>query len=173
MVYVPHTPHLGFPKIADTLLASAAAGRSTPGPWLGQIIQAEDKSYGTGEFIYLQGVASTVAGSWVVYNADDWTTQLLSTSITEPCVVAVAMSANLAGYYGWYQITGKAIAKAAAGFADNGLVYATATGGQISSTATAGYRVLKAKGASAVGTPGTGLAEFEIDRPSITAGASN
>ena len=75
------------------------------------------------------------------------------------------MSANVASQYGWYQIQGKAIGKAATGYADNGLVYATATAGTIDDAVVAGDRVKDALGASAVGTPSSGLAEFEIQRP--------
>ena len=75
------------------------------------------------------------------------------------------MSANLANQYGWYQINGKAIGKALAGFVDNANVYSTATTGSVDDAVVAGNRVKRAKGASAVGTPDTGLAEFEIDRP--------
>ncbi len=75
------------------------------------------------------------------------------------------MSANVASQYGWYQVRGKAIGKALASYADNALVYATATAGSVDDTAVSGDRVKKALGASAVDTPSTGLAEFEIDRP--------
>ncbi|TPK16667.1 hypothetical protein FJ872_17855 [Mesorhizobium sp. B2-5-9] len=163
MAYVPHTPHLGFPPIAATLPASAAAGRSTPGPWLGDIIRAEDPTYGVGEFIYLKGAASTVVGSWVTYNADDWSTTLLAANAIGP--VAVAMSANVASQYGWYQIQGKAVGLVLTGFVDDANVYATATAGSVDDAVVAGDRVKNAKGASAIGTPSAGLAEFEIARP--------
>jgi len=133
---------------------------------LGTIVQAKDLAstdYGIGEFIYLKGVASTAANSWVTYNADDFSTALLAANAIGP--VAVAMSANVASQYGWYQIEGKAVGKAAASYADNGLVYATATAGTIDDAVVAGDRVKLAKGASAVDTPSTGLAEFEIHRP--------
>lgn len=165
MAYVPHTPHLGFPPIAETRTSSSAAGRSTPGPWLGQIIIAEDKTYGSGEFIYLKGVANTVVGSWVTYNADDWSTTLLAANAIGP--VGVAMSVNVANGYGWYQIHGKAVGKALTGFLDNANVYATATAGSVDDSAVAGDLVHNAKGASAVDTPSTGLAEFEIARPYV------
>lgn len=163
MAYIPHTPHLGMPPIAATLPASSAAGRSTPGPWLGDIIRAQDPLYGTGEFIYLAGAASTQLGDWVTYNADDWSTTRLVPDAIGP--VAVAMSANVAGQYGWYQIQGKAVARAAAGFLDNANVYATATPGVADDAVVAGDRIKNAKGASAVGVPSAGLAEFEISRP--------
>lgn len=130
---------------------------------LGTIVQAKDDTYGVGEFIYLKGVASTAVGSWVLYNPDDYTTSLLAANDIGP--VAIAMSANVASQYGWYQIQGKAIGKALAAYADNGLVYATATAGSIDDAVVAGDRVKNAKGASAIDGPGTGLADFEIARP--------
>lgn len=168
MAYIFHDTHLGFPPIADTNAASSAAGRSAPGPWPGHIAQAEDPTYRTGEFIYLKGVASTVVGSWVTYNPDDWSTTLLVPDAVGP--VAVAMSANVANQYGWYQIQGKAIGRAAAAFVDNADVYATATAGVVDDAVVAGDRVKNAKGASAVDTPSTGLAEFEIARPFVDNG---
>ncbi|RUZ76923.1 hypothetical protein EN943_15700 [Mesorhizobium sp. M7A.F.Ca.US.006.01.1.1] len=163
MAYVPHTPNLGFPPIAATLPASNAAGRSTPGPWLGDIIRAQDPVYGVGEFIYLKGVASTLVGSWALINPDDWSTTLLASGASQIGAVCVAMSANVANQYGWYQITGKALGLALAAFADNGLVYATATPGQVDDAVIAGARVKNALGASTI--VGAGLAEFEINRP--------
>ncbi len=130
---------------------------------LGMIVTAADPTYFGGEFIYLKGVASTAVGSWVTYNADDGTTALLAADAIGP--VAVAMSANVASQYGWYQISGKAVGKALTGFLDNANVYATATAGSVDDAVVAGDRVKGAKGASAVDTPSTGLAEFEIARP--------
>ena len=129
----------------------------------GTIVRATDPTYGAGEFIYLKGVASTAVGSWVLYNPDDFSTTLLAANDIGP--VAVAMSANVASQWGWYMIQGKAVGKALAAYADNGLVYATATAGSIDDAVVAGDRVKNAKGASAVDTPSTGLAEFEITRP--------
>jgi hypothetical protein len=155
MAYVIINTALGMPEIADT---------STTLQWkLGDIVRAVDPTYGVGEFIYLEGVASTEVGSWVTYNADDNSTALLAANAIGP--VAVAMSANVADQYGWYQISGKAVGKALAAYADNGLVYATATAGSVDDAVVAGDRVKLALGASAVGTPSTGLAEFEIQRP--------
>lgn len=130
---------------------------------LGTILQAWHPTYRAGEFIYLLGVASTAVGSWVTYNMDDGSTTLLAANAIG--AVGVAMSANVAGQYGWYQINGKAVGKALAAYADNGLVYATATAGSIDDAVVAGDRVKNAIGASAVDTPSTGLAEFEINRP--------
>lgn len=132
---------------------------------LGTIVRAEDPTYGAGEFIYLKGVASTAIGSWVTYNLDDGTTALLAANAIGP--VGVAMSANVASQYGWYQISGKAVGKALTAYADNGLVWATATAGSVDDAVVDGDMVHLAKGASAVDTPSTGLAEFEISRPYI------
>ena len=148
----------GVQNIADT--------STTQNHPLGLIVQAVDRAstaYGAGEFVYLSGIASTVVGSFVTYNADDNSTALLAANAIGP--VATAMSINVASSYGWYQISGKAVGKAKASYADNGLVFATSTAGSIDDAVVAGDRVKLAKGASAVDTPSTGLAEFEIQRP--------
>jgi hypothetical protein len=132
---------------------------------LGTIVRATDPTYGAGEFIYLAGVASTAVGSWVTYNMDDGSTTLLAANAIGP--VAVAMSANVASQYGWYQIQGKAVGKVLASYADNGLVYCTSTAGSVDDAVVGGDLVVNAKGASAIGTPSSGLAEMEISRPFV------
>lgn len=146
---------IGAPAITDTDTVAKVP--------VGTRIWANDETYGPGEFIYLKGVASTAVGSWVTYNQDDNTTTLLAANAIGP--VAVAMSANVASQYGWYQIYGKAIGKALTGFLDDANVYATSTAGSVDDAVVAGDRVKNCKGASAVGTPSSGLAEFEIQYP--------
>ena len=158
MAYVITNPVLGYPAINS----HGAAGYVETIP-LGTIVQAVDPTYGAGEFIYLKGLDNTAVGSWVTYNQDDNSTTLLAANAIGP--VGVAMAATVTGEYGWYQISGKAIGKALSGYADNALVYATSTAGSVDDTVVAGDRVKNAKGASAVDTPSTGLAEFEIQRP--------
>lgn len=77
---------------------------------LGTIIEAVDPTYGAGEFIYLKGVASTVAGSIVNYKGTTWQTALGYAGENVPSPLAIAMGACVAGHYGWYQIGGIAIA---------------------------------------------------------------
>lgn len=148
---------VGLPQITET-----SATQSTAVP-LGTIVRAKHETYGSGEFIYLKGLADTAVGTWVTYNADDFSTTLLAANAIGP--VAIAMSANVANQYGWYQIQGKAVGKVLTGFVDNANVYATATAGSVDDAVVAGDRVKRAKGASAIGTPSSGLAEMEIDRP--------
>lgn len=166
MAFTIINPGLGRTKIA----ATNAAGYGTPGPALGDIVTAVDPTYGTGEFIYLKGLDTTAVGSWVTYNTDDFTTTLLVADASGP--VGVAMSANVTGNYGWYQISGKAVGKVLTGYVDNALVYGTSTAGSVDDAVVAGDRVKLAKGASAIGTPSAGLAEFEISRPFVDDGAS-
>jgi len=155
MAYAITDTTLGYQPIASTDTV-----QNHP---LGTRVKAKDATYGAGEFIYLSGVASTAVGSWVTFNQDDNGTALLAANAIGP--VAVAMSANVASSYGWYQIYGKAVGAALAGFVDNANVYATATAGSVDDAIVAGDRVKSAKGASAVGTPSAGLAEFEIQYP--------
>lgn len=157
MPFIIQEPKAGVQPIANTETTQATAHA------LGDIVKAVDSTYGTGEFIYLKGVASTAVGEWVTYNNDDFTTTRLAANAIGP--VAVAMSANVANQFGWYQIKGKAVGKCLAGFLDDANVYATATAGSVDDAIVAGDRVKNAKGASAIGTPSAGLAEFEIDYP--------
>ena len=146
---------IGAQKIEDTSTTALHP--------LGTRVRAVDPTYGEGEFIYLSGVASTAVGSWVTFNQDDNSTTLLAANAIGP--VAVAMSANVANQYGWYQIYGKAIGLCLTGFLDNANVYATATAGSVDDAVVAGDRVKNCKGASAIGTPAAGQAEFEIEFP--------
>lgn len=152
-------------RIVNGLLGSQpiAVTDTTQNHPLGTKVRAVDPTYGEGEFIYLAGVASTALGSWVTIHEDGYTTTLLAAN--DIGQTAVAMSANVASQYGWYQVSGKAIGKALTGYVDNALVYATATAGSVDDSVVAGDRVKKAIGASAVDTPSTGLAEFEINYP--------
>lgn len=158
-------PIAGMQNIADT--------STTQNQVLGTIVQANDiasTAYGAGMFIYLQGVASTVLGSFVTFSQDDNSTALLAANAIGP--VAISMSINVANQYGWYQIYGKGVGLALADYADNGLVFATATAGSIDDAVVSGDRVKLAIGASAVGTPSAGLAEFEIQYPFMDDGTA-
>jgi hypothetical protein len=168
MTYVFKDTALGKPPIASHLVANTGAGPKVPGNLLGTIVEAVDSTYGAGEFIYLKGAANTVLGSWVTYNSDDWSTTLAVADAVGP--VAVAMAPCVANEYGWYQISGKAAGKVLAGFVDNATPYLTSTAGSLDDTAVAGDYVFNAKGASAIDTPSTGLAEFEISRPFVKNG---
>lgn len=155
MAYTILENMVGSQPIANT--------ESTARHALGQIVSATDPTYGAGEFIYLKGLDSTAVGTWVTINLDDWSTALLAANAIGP--VGIAMSANLTGFYGWYQISGKAVGKALTGYVDNALVFCTGTAGSVDDTVVDGDMVHLAKGASAVDTPSSGLAEFEISRP--------
>ncbi len=136
----------------------------------GKIVTAVDPTYGEGEFIYLKGVASCALGSWVTYNMDDGTTTLAGANAIGP--VAVAMTSTTASYYGWFQISGKAVGKCLTQFADNGAVFLTSTDGSIDDASVAGDLVQLAKGASAT-TANTFVADFEISRPFVNDRTAN
>ncbi len=157
MAYVITTPLAGFQGIAIT--------DTTQNHALGTIVQATDSTYGAGEFIYLKGIASTVVGSMVDYDSYLGTTALSpATGGTGP--VAVAMSANVANQYGWYQIQGIAAVKAPNAMVVGADVFSlAATPGSVDDAAVNGEQILNAKVTTTTGTPSTGLALIEINRP--------
>lgn len=153
MTFAVINPRVGVQPIAET-----STVQNHP---LGTRVQAQDPLYGVGEFIYLPGVASTVVGSWVTFEQDNSATTLLAANAIGP--VAVAMSANVANQWGWYQIYGKCpSALVLAGFLDNANCYATATAGSVDDAVVAGDRVKNARGASAIAS---GAAEMELWYP--------
>ena|SRR3990167_7892462 len=84
------------------------------------------------EYIYLQGVASVVAGSWVVFDEDYVTTRTVANSKGR---VAVAMAAiATTSDYGWFQVYGKntiALAISGGAAAADAQVFLTSTAGQV------------------------------------------
>ena len=102
---------------------------------LGSIVRGWDPTYGEGEFIYLLGVASTVVGSPVTFDATTYQTTLAAVGTNLPRRLAFAMSANVASQYGWYQISGMCVAsKSASICCVAGAAVAVKTTGLISKT---------------------------------------
>lgn len=155
MAYIIRNPLVGHQQITET--------STTQKHPLGTVVDADDATRGSGKFIYLKGVASTVVGSVVTYNADDWSTALITANAIGP--VAVAMSANVASQYGWYQVFGKASMKAG-DVADDASVYIDTVDGQVDDAVVAGDRVQGAKFAS-VDDTATNLADAEIAWPFV------
>ena len=121
----------------------------TPPNVLGKIVRADDPTYGEGEFILLLGVASTEVGSVVKYNATTYQTVLVVNTAVQDVPVAVAMSANLAGTFGWYQIAGNAvIKKTAVAVTPQVTLFLSATAGRVKVLASAGLQVVAARSAN-------------------------
>lgn len=93
--------------VTSDLLGVQPINLSTTGQnWpLGTKVRAKDPTYGEGTFVYLEGVANTVVGSVVTFDAATGTT-VLATTTSGLGPVAVAMSANVASQFGWYQTEG-------------------------------------------------------------------
>lgn len=106
----------------------------------GDIVKAQDPIMGEGEFIYLQGVASVVPGSRVSYVPHTGVTTLSDATQNSGLPNAFAMATLVASTFGWFQISGSAIAV-------NGGTAAVGTGkiaaaGAITSAAVTGGQIL-------------------------------
>jgi hypothetical protein len=118
---------------------------------LGTIVKAKDPTYGEGEFIYLLGVASTEVGSLVKYNATTYQTALITVAngANKGVPVGVAMSANVASQYGWYQISGNAVVKkTTVAVTPQVPIFISATSGRMKVLASAGQQILGAQTAN-------------------------
>lgn len=102
------------------------------------------------EYIYLKGVASTVAGFWVTYDEAGVTTALVINAIGP---VAVAMAATVAATWGWYCVDAPVgvLALVAANSADNTTIGRETTDGYAGDGRAAGDEILNciARGATA------------------------
>lgn len=158
---------MAFTQLTDLIgIQNIAVTDTVKNNVVGTIVTAVDPAYDAGEFIYLKGVASTVVGSVVIYDTYAETTKLATAGDRGP--VAVAMSANVANQYGWYQISGAAVVKAGTVLA-NGNVYVTATAGTVDDAVVAGDKIDGARFKTADGTPAAGFAICQLQRPSLNA----
>lgn len=134
---------------------------------LGTIVQASHATNGNAEFIYLTGVASTAAGSWVTYDTTGASALLVASAVGP---VAIAMSANVASQYGWYMIHGRhdaALCWGSLALASNAILYATASAGLVDDAVVSGDVIVNAKCDAAKTTGGSTVA-VEIYRPFVT-----
>lgn len=132
---------------------------------LGTIVKGYDPVYGEGEFIYLKGIASTVVGSLVTYDQTTGVTAL-APATGGIGMVAVAMSANVANQYGWYQVRGAAAVKAPNAMSVGAEVFMlAATPGSVDDAQVNGEQVLNAKVSTTTGTPSSGLGVIQINYP--------
>ncbi len=100
------------------------------------------------EYVYMLGVASTEAGSWVTFD-EAYTTTLLAANAIGP--VAVAMAATVASTWGWYCVYGTCSATLAANCADNAKIGRETTDGTAGDGRAAGDEIYGAisRGATA------------------------
>lgn len=134
MAYTPTTQQLGIQPIA---LTSTVANHP-----LGTRVDATDPTLGGGTFVYLKGIGSTVVGSVVTYDQTGATVLAPITTKALGNPLAVAMSANIASQYGWYQTVGAAVLKKTAVKVSPGVVlYLSGTAGRVMPTLATGREV--------------------------------
>lgn len=157
--------------------ANSPLGLSVPGNvdaaatvQVGTIAKFYDDTQGEGEFIYLPGVANTVAGDLVEYDlapgAQATVRHSNATASNSGRPLAVATAAIVAAKFGWYQIAGVAIINTVAAQAA-GVMMASATAGAVANGADAGDQILNARLSTATGTPAAGQAYATIQRPFV------
>lgn len=153
MAFVISTPLVGAQPIAVTSTTALHP--------LGTTVRAVDPTYGEGEFVYMAGVASTAVGDLVAFDQ----TATIRTLAATRGPVGVAMSANVASQYGWYQVAGQAVVNVAAAVADNALVYSTSTAGNVDDAVVSGSQVDGA--VFRTSAAGAGTAVVMLDRPAM------
>jgi len=115
------------------------------------------------EYIFLTGVASTVAGDPVVWNAAFTTTRMSGADVGN---IGIAMAATVASTKGWYQIYGNGSAKVVA---TGGVrVYASTVTGQLTATVVTGAIIHGMNTNPGTGNTVTGsLTSVSLSYPSV------
>lgn len=140
MAFTPTENRIGLPPIGSISTAAVSGAQPGQSQLVGQalaagtIVRADDPTLGSGEFIYLPGVASTAVGSLVTYDPDGKTTTLAPNTDSLGAPVAVATAANTSSStWGWYQIEGVATVKKVTGtaIAKGAKIYLSSTAGSI------------------------------------------
>ncbi len=162
---------MSYPTVAfrhTTLVGAQPIGETstTQKHPLGMVVLATDNTYGQGEFVYLKGVASTAAGDLVAYDTANGDTQRAvhgGAATSGPC--AVAMSANVASQYGWYQVAGAGPVASGTVAADAQL-YLTSTAGSVDDAVVPGDLI---DGIASRSATSAGFTTCQLARPSIDA----
>jgi len=115
------------------------------------------------EYIYMQGVASCVAGDWVFFDENHVTTRTVANAQGRIAIAMAAIAATTS--FGWFQVYGKnTIALVLSGFVDDGKIYLTSTAGSVDDSDVSGDFVVGAIGRSAVSG---GVATVELNYPIV------
>ena len=132
---------------------------------IGFLAYWRDPTYGIIECIYLPGVAATAQGDIVIYDVKNQTTTRAVAASRGPA--AVAMSANVAGQFGWYAVWGVvpgSTTLAGTGAANDGLC-TTAVAGQATVGGTASQKIDGMRCKSVQDAPGVGFTDVELAYP--------
>lgn len=141
---------------------------------LGTVVIAVDvdtsTDVGMGEFVYCLGVASTVATDVCSINQKGYvTTRAVAGGVGQ---IGLAMSANVASQYGWYQIGGLGIATGSTSDAANKAAFLTATAGKLADAVVTGDKINGCQTATALDTPATGKIYCSLSRPYVDSESS-
>lgn len=119
------------------------------------------------EYVYLKGVASTAAGSWVTFNPSTGVTALLAANAVGPVAIAMAaVTANTS--YGWYMVKGTYATAASDTVAGASGLYIDGTAGRVDDAGVAGDCVF---GAFSTAADSTNKLPVSIYYPFVLDGA--
>lgn len=176
-VWVSVNPQLGYPAPGTVDAGIVRDGTTYPSIPVGTIAQFRDNSsapaLGVGEFIFLPGASSTVAGDVVQYTVSDGaasggsTTRWGGTAATAtPLAIATAAVASTTTW-GWYQIGGAAVVNCANTVSAGAAAYYGGATAQLDDAQSNGKQVMNAFFASATDSNTPKKAIITIDRPFV------
>src|ERR1051325_9050240 len=102
MAYTFHELALGLPGIANV--------DTVQGTGVGRIARATDPSYGDAEFIFLKAATTIPVGATCTYNKQTGLATPWTGTANSGAPLGIAANAMTANQWGWFYISGAAIA---------------------------------------------------------------
>ena len=149
----------------QTNIGSVDSAENQANP-VGTIVVGDHPTYQAGEFIYLKGAANVAAGDVVTYDTYNNTTTRWDGTANTGKPLAVAVAATVAGQYGWFQISGATVVNVSGTVAAGDLAYFASTA-TVKTAQVNGKQVLGCYAVAASGTPATGQAVYQLQRPIV------
>lgn len=135
----------------------------------GTVVKAKDigaTAYGEAEFQYCKGVASGAFRAWCGIRSKAGLTTLAVAGGAYDRLGIMMSTLDATTKFGWLMVKGRAVGKCLTQFADNGVVYLTATAGSVDDASVAGDVIVGAHGRNGgTVTVGDLAGEFEINFP--------
>lgn len=131
----------------------------------GLTVKGSDPTLGMGRFMYLNNISGGSIAAGDVCLIDERTGAIKKVVTADRGPVGVAVAAQAATQWGWFQIEGIAVVNATTGAA-NSPAYEQATGGNVLSTVSATNKIDGMVYKTANGTPAAGQAYVQIQHPS-------
>ncbi len=139
--HIPGIQKEGYDLQALTLKSLKAADLTVVDTVAKRAVGTRGRDASGNEYIYLKGVASTTANTWVSFDENFETSLLTSDAVGG---VAIAMAATVASRWGWYQVYGEGSGKIGNTTSGDKALYISSVTGSVDDLLVTGDKIIGA-----------------------------